>query len=332
MGNNPLLSNSPSLQTSQIADTYIKKNFENLQSYFTANNQLLGFKFVEVNLTKATANFTVGHGLGYIPKDILITQVIGNGQVTFNYGLFDLKNVNITTTDACRVRFFVGTYYNQQSLVQAAMTDAWLINPDPVLGVAPTPAIQANTTPAQSSTTTSANASASSVSSFTAYSYNGYFPGSGSNYWVLSNPGYTEFATTGTIPPITTLQNINMGAVTGAPVGVPGFKIISAPVTGVLYIKARVLLIPGQLSTQTTIGLRLIEAGGTILDLVGQSVTNAAVANAQYQFSLEGYFPVTLGTSYTFRIQGKIDSGGSLFIGAGPEDTCLNFTAHYINV
>lgn len=127
--NNPLLVASPSLQTSQITDTYTKKNFENLVTYFSQNNQLLNFKFFEVSVTKATPNLLVAHGLSSIPKDIIVTQVTGKGQATFNYGLFDGSNVNITTTDACRVRFFVGTYYNQPSALQANKTDLWLVNP-----------------------------------------------------------------------------------------------------------------------------------------------------------------------------------------------------------
>lgn len=128
---NPLIPNSPTLLIKEINDTYLRQNFKNLDTYFQTNNQLLGFKFFEVNLTKATTNYLVAHGLPFIPQDVIVSRVTGSGQVTFNYGLFDKSNVNITTTDACRIRFFVGTYFNFQSAAQPASSDAWIVNPVP---------------------------------------------------------------------------------------------------------------------------------------------------------------------------------------------------------
>ena len=106
MSGNPLVTQSPPLIITQITDKYVQQNFRSLQTYFQQNNQLLGFNFYEVNLSKATSNFLVAHGLSYIPLDIIVTQCSGPGTVTFNYGLFDKTNVNITTTDAARIRFF----------------------------------------------------------------------------------------------------------------------------------------------------------------------------------------------------------------------------------
>jgi hypothetical protein len=124
---NPLIPNSPTLLIKEITDTYLKQNFKNLSAYFQSNNQLLGFNFFEVNLTKATTNYLLSHGLPYTPQDVIITRVTGPGVATFNYGLFDSKHVNITTTDACRLRFFVGTYYNFTSSVASNSTDQWSV-------------------------------------------------------------------------------------------------------------------------------------------------------------------------------------------------------------
>ena len=128
MSANPLLTQNPYLLITEISDIRLRQNFTNLQNYFAANNQMLGFQFFEVNLTGATANFLLAHGLPSIPLDIMVTQVTGPGKVTFNFGLFDKTNINITTTDSARIRFFAGTYFNQQSSINANKTDAWTVN------------------------------------------------------------------------------------------------------------------------------------------------------------------------------------------------------------
>lgn len=135
MANNPLVTQSPVLQIKEISDIHVRKNFEMLQSYFAANNQFLGFNFFEQSFSAATANFKLAHGLNYIPLDAVVTQITGKGTATFNYGLFDKTNIDITTTDACRIRFFIGTYFNQQSGVNANSTDAESFGPVSVTSV-----------------------------------------------------------------------------------------------------------------------------------------------------------------------------------------------------
>lgn len=125
---NPLVTQSPYLLIREISDIHLRQNFKNLQDYFIANNQMLGFAFFEQVFTKAQTNFTLAHGLKSTPLDVLVTQCTGAGQVTFNYGLFDGTNINITTTGACRIRFYVGTYYNYTSSTQPNKTDKWSIN------------------------------------------------------------------------------------------------------------------------------------------------------------------------------------------------------------
>lgn len=125
---NPQLTSQPQLLIKEIKDIFLRTNFQNLQTYFQQNNQLLGFNFFEAVFTKAQSNLLIAHGLKTVPLDIITTQVTGAGQVTFNYGLFDSSNINISSTGAARVRFFAGTYYNQQSSQNANKTDVWTIN------------------------------------------------------------------------------------------------------------------------------------------------------------------------------------------------------------
>ena len=114
---------TPSLQINPFTDVYLRSNFQNLQTYFANQNQLLGFKFFELVFTSAVTNYTQAHGLSVIPQDIIVTKITGSGTVTFNTGLFTSTNLSITTTGACRVRFFAGTYWNYNSSAATSSTD-----------------------------------------------------------------------------------------------------------------------------------------------------------------------------------------------------------------
>lgn len=131
MANTP--QNSPVLQVKEIGDLYSRGNFQTLAKYFQDNNQLLGFKFFEITFAKATTNQLVAHNLGYVPQDVIVTQCTGAGVVSVNYGTFDTKNISLTATGSCRVRLFVGTYWNFTSNVNNDTKAAQIINPVPTV-------------------------------------------------------------------------------------------------------------------------------------------------------------------------------------------------------
>lgn len=124
-GKNP---NAPVLNVNSIGDQVARQNFQNLQAYFQAQGQLDGFQFLEQVFTKAVANQRVPHTLGVIPVDVFLTQLTGPGSVTFNFGLFDAKFLDITVTGACRVRFFFGVQGGNTPSVNADKTDAQTYN------------------------------------------------------------------------------------------------------------------------------------------------------------------------------------------------------------
>lgn len=121
---NLLQQNNPVLNVQDITDLYLRKNFQNLREYFNAENQLLGFKFFELVFTGAQANYRFPHGLKTIPQDIIVTQITGPGTVKFNNGLFDATYADVTATGACRLRFYIGTYWNYQGVNQNDPTDS----------------------------------------------------------------------------------------------------------------------------------------------------------------------------------------------------------------
>jgi len=122
------IATNPSLLVKEIQDTYLRLNFEKLSQYFTDQNQLLDFKFYELAFAEAETGFSMAHGLGYIPQDIIITKMQGSGTVTFDYANFDGRFIRMDASGPCRIRFFVGTYYRYQGGIEdstgAALTQA----------------------------------------------------------------------------------------------------------------------------------------------------------------------------------------------------------------
>lgn len=106
---------NPNLLTKEIQDLYVRKNFQNLIKYFADNNQIVDFKFFEQTYAKAQDGIKIAHGLSYIPQDVIMTKITGPGVATFNRGLFDTTNINLSVSDACKIRFFVGSYFGSNA-------------------------------------------------------------------------------------------------------------------------------------------------------------------------------------------------------------------------
>lgn len=100
---------APSINTQEIKDKVIRKNFENILKYFREQGQLDDFEFRELVFTEAKANFKVTHAQRVIPKDILVTRLSGPGVIIFNYSEFTDTELDISVSAACRVRFLFGT-------------------------------------------------------------------------------------------------------------------------------------------------------------------------------------------------------------------------------
>lgn len=95
----------------EIKDQYIQNNFEWLQNYINEEDLLQSrFKAFDLDIVGAETNLKIVHGLNFQPLDIIQTFKTGSGSVTFNYDKFDSVNLDITTTGACRVRFFAGRF------------------------------------------------------------------------------------------------------------------------------------------------------------------------------------------------------------------------------
>lgn len=95
-----------------ITDTWIRKSLELIQNEVNLKQPLLRgqWRFFELSFIGPQAHMKVKHNLGFQPKDILLTSTIGPGIFNVNFDLTDKDNLDITTTDSCKIRAFIGTY------------------------------------------------------------------------------------------------------------------------------------------------------------------------------------------------------------------------------
>lgn len=99
------------LRLEEITDPLIRDNFLRLDRALKEFTFLKGnWRFVEIEFAGAVTNYKFPHGLNFMPRDVLQTSKTGAGSLTWNYDSFDRTNLDITTTGACTVRAFVGSY------------------------------------------------------------------------------------------------------------------------------------------------------------------------------------------------------------------------------
>jgi len=98
----------PRLNVREIADLYTRKNFENLAAYFAEQNQLLDFRFVEIDTAVAVTRERIKHNLNLVPRDLIRLEVSGPGKITLHKGVFDSTYLYYSSDGAVHARLFVG--------------------------------------------------------------------------------------------------------------------------------------------------------------------------------------------------------------------------------
>lgn len=95
----------------EIADRYVRENFQRLQNFIDKENILRGnFQYVEIVFTKAENNYKHKHNLDFTPNIAFLAWVSDSAAVTLNYDEFDSEDINITVDKACTIRLFIGSY------------------------------------------------------------------------------------------------------------------------------------------------------------------------------------------------------------------------------
>ena len=95
----------------QITDVNVRQSFQWLFDYLQASVLLTSnFSHFELTFNKAETELIMPHGLGFAPLDIIITSTTGAGVASFSYEKFDTRNLVLSTTGACVIRFLAGRY------------------------------------------------------------------------------------------------------------------------------------------------------------------------------------------------------------------------------
>lgn len=108
----------PNFYLSGIEDEFVRENFRLLDDYLRDVDFLAGeFRHIEIVLESAVTNFKFAHNLGFVPRDIILTFVTDGATVTWDYDSFDRENIQLDTSAACTIRFFVGRYEKERGSV-----------------------------------------------------------------------------------------------------------------------------------------------------------------------------------------------------------------------
>lgn len=96
----------------------VRKNFEELTRYYQEQAQFDGFAHLEFALQPGDSHVKIKHGLGYVPKDVILTRLLATSgaKLTLHHAEFDTEylvaSYSNTATTQAKVRMFVGTYRN----------------------------------------------------------------------------------------------------------------------------------------------------------------------------------------------------------------------------
>jgi hypothetical protein len=99
----------------EIADRYIREAFQGIVNFIKRHALFRGkWEFVEHTASSA-GTYKIRHSLRSVPKDVIQTSLTGTGSLSWQYNQFTSEYVEVTTTGACTVRAFIGSY--QEELV-----------------------------------------------------------------------------------------------------------------------------------------------------------------------------------------------------------------------
>ena len=92
-----------------IEDEETRKNFQRLSSLVQSNPFLNSeFRHFEVTLNQADSAYRLYHGLGFVPKDIVLTNVSDGATVTVTYASVTRDYVQFNVSAACTFRCLIG--------------------------------------------------------------------------------------------------------------------------------------------------------------------------------------------------------------------------------
>lgn len=97
----------PTLLTREVSDIHVRENFQKLNE-FVRTSLLADFQFFQWPLKAGKQ--TVKHGLGFVPKDVLLLHVSPAATITWHHDESTTEKMSVTASSVCTVRVFLGTY------------------------------------------------------------------------------------------------------------------------------------------------------------------------------------------------------------------------------
>ncbi len=105
------MSQTPNIFIAEIQDSYAKENFKTLKNLLPILYYFANFKAFEVTFASAETEKQFSHGLGFLPKDIIITSKTNGITVSFNQDKSTKDLLFITVDGPCNLRFLAGSFY-----------------------------------------------------------------------------------------------------------------------------------------------------------------------------------------------------------------------------
>lgn len=115
---------TPDMSVKEIVDIYVRNNFKKLQDFFNSQPGVELFQPIDFQVDSAVTEFTIKHGLGFIPVDILVTQLIASSGVklTVHHGLNTKDDLVVSASGALKARLLVGRSKNVLSVGSGTFT------------------------------------------------------------------------------------------------------------------------------------------------------------------------------------------------------------------
>lgn len=105
----------PRFNIQSMSESTLRDNWQRLTAFLVKESPLLGFRFLSVTIS-SPGTVKYAHGLGFQPRDIVLTSKTGPGAAVFNYDEFDITHLSITAygpitqQNPVTLRLFAGTY------------------------------------------------------------------------------------------------------------------------------------------------------------------------------------------------------------------------------
>ena len=100
----------------EVEDRYARENFRKILEVLKVDSLLQSdFTHYEFEFPVAVTDQDIQHKLNFIPLDLIQTYLTPGVTVSWIYDKFTRDTIRLTTSGACRIRFFIGSYKKRKA-------------------------------------------------------------------------------------------------------------------------------------------------------------------------------------------------------------------------